>query len=276
MMWLFVILAIIGLFFFLKWQNDSIVINRISFKNNRIPKGFNGYKILHISDFHNKQFGTNQCNIIKKIEKINPDIIVITGDLIDSYRTKVNVALELIEEAMKISPIYYVVGNHEVRIGYDDFREKLIEKGVRVLDNKKIEILKGNEKIEIIGLADTSFRRMDESECSQVEYVETTLDEIVKENNNFKIVLSHRPHLFHSYSKYDVDLVFCGHGHGGQFRIPFVGGILVPDQGFFPKYSEGIHTENKTSMVVSRGLGNSGFPQRLFNRPELIVVELES
>lgn len=275
MVWVLIIIAIVGLFFFLKWQNDSIVINKISFKNSRVPNEFNGYKIVHISDLHNKQFGEKQHNIIEKISGINPDIIVITGDMIDSYNTKVDVALELASEAIKIAPIYYVTGNHEIRIGYEDFRAKLIEKGVVVLDNEKVELLRGKSRIEIIGLADTSFRRVKEIECQQVEYVETNLNNIVKENDNFKILLSHRPHLFHSYSKYDVDLTFCGHGHGGQFRIPFVGGILVPDQGLFPKYSEGMHTENNTSMVVSRGLGNSAFPQRLFNRPELIVVELQ-
>lgn len=276
MLSIFIIIAIVGLFFFLKWQNDSIVINKINFKNNKIPSEFNGYNIVHISDFHNKQFGDNQHNIIKKIVEINPDIIVITGDLIDSYNTKIHVALQFVREAIKLAPIYYVAGNHEIRIGYSQFREKLIAEGVRVLDNEKVELLRGNGRIEIIGLADTSFRRIKEIKCEQKEYVETTLGEIVKENNNFKILLSHRPHLFESYSKSNVDLVFCGHGHGGQFRIPFVGGILVPDQGFFPKYSEGMHTKNDTSMVISRGLGNSAFPQRLFNRPEIIVVQLKN
>lgn len=255
--------TIICLFIFFTWQNNSITINNISFKSDDIPKRFNGYKILQISDLHNKEFGTKQSKILSKIEKINPDIIVVTGDLIDSNHTNIDVAMDLINGAIDIAPIFYVSGNHEAwSDSYNNLKNQLKNSGVVVLDNKKTQVFNNNDSIDIIGLSDSS--------CNDSDL----LSSLTENSKNFKILLAHRPELFHIYSNSNVDLVFSGHAHGGQVRLPFIGGLVAPDQGFFPKLTEGVHKDNNTSMVISRGLGNSIIPIRIFNRPELIVVTL--
>ena len=272
---IFLLTTIIVLFIFFTWQNNSITINKISFKNDAIPDSFNGYKILQISDLHNKEFGTNQDKILAQIEKINPDIIVVTGDLIDSNHTNIDVAMDLINGAIDIAPIFYISGNHEAWSGsYSDLKTKLENSGVTVLDNEKIQVFNNNDSIDIIGLSDPSFINSDLLEYSGNTETKNLLSTLTKNSDNFKILLSHRPELFNIYSNSNVNLVFSGHAHGGQFRLPFIGGLIAPDQGFLPKLTEGIHTNNSTSMFISRGLGNSIIPIRIFNRPELVVVTL--
>lgn len=270
---MFILIVFIILFIFFKWQNNSITINEIVFKHDKILNEFDGYKILQISDFHNKRFGHKQHKILKKIEKINPDIIVVTGDLIDSNKTNIDSALDLINGTCEIAQVFYVSGNHEAWCdSYQTLKTKLDEVGVTILDNNKIEISKGSSFIELIGLSDASFFKSDTLEYNKFEEIENTLSNLVKLDKKFKILLSHRPELFNIYSNSEVDLVFSGHAHGGQFRIPLIGGLIAPDQGIFPRFSEGIHKNNKTSMIISRGLGNSIIPIRIFNRPELVVV----
>lgn len=272
---LFIVAISIILFTFFNWQNNSIIISEMVFKNDTIPKAFKGYKILQISDLHNKEFGSKQNKILAKIEKINPDIIVITGDLIDSNNTNIDIAMELINGAIKIAPIYYVSGNHEAWSGsYDELESNLENSGVVVLDNQKIEVMNDSDSIDIIGLADTSFIESDWLEHGGNAETKNLLNILTEGTTNFKILLSHRPELFDIYSNSNVNLIFSGHAHGGQFRLPFIGGLIAPDQGFFPKLTEGIHTSNDTSMIISRGLGNSIIPVRILNRPELIVVTL--
>lgn len=260
---------------FLKWQNNSITITKIDYQNDRVPVTFQGYKILQLSDLHNKEFGKGQKKILKKIESIHPDIIVITGDLIDSKKTDIDVALDLVKGAIKIAPIYYVSGNHEAWSGmYTTLKAKLEEIGVTVLENQKVTIVKDDESIDIIGITDTSFLNLNAYVNDGSEPLKNLLDSLIEENEKLNILLSHRPELFDLYTSSGMDLVFSGHAHGGQFRLPLMGGLVAPDQGFFPKFTEGIHTNNNTSMVISRGLGNSIIPIRLFNRPEIIVVTL--
>ena len=270
-----ILFIVIGLFVFFNYQNNSITINEIEFKNDNIPDSFKGYKILQISDLHNKEFGNSQEKILSKINKINPDIIVVTGDLIDSNNTNVDVAMKLINKVINISPIYYISGNHEAwSTSYNELKSKLEDSGVIVLENEKTHLLKGRDTIDIIGLSDTSFINSDLLEYAGNVKTEKLLNTLSENSSNFKILLSHRPELFDTYSNSSVDLVFSGHAHGGQFRLPFIGGLIAPDQGLFPKLTEGIHTSNNTTMVISRGLGNSIIPIRLFNRPELVVVTL--
>ena len=272
---LFIVAISIILFTFFNWQNNSIIISEMVFKNDNIPEAFKGYKILQISDLHNKEFGSKQNKILAKIEKINPDIIVVTGDLIDSNNTNIDIAMELINGAIKIAPIYYVSGNHEAWSGsYDELESNLENSGVVVLDNQKIVVMNDSDSIDIIGLADTSFIESDWLEYGGNAETKSLLNTLTEGTTNFKILLSHRPELFDIYSNSNVNLIFSGHAHGGQFRLPFIGGLIAPDQGFFPKLTEGIHTSNDTSMIISRGLGNSIIPVRILNRPELILVTL--
>jgi len=270
----YLLLATIIVAIFLYWQNNSLVITRIIYKNANLPTSFDDFTIVHISDLHNKQFGENQKYLMEHIEKINPDIIVVTGDLVDRRTYNLEIAMEFVNNALKVAPVYYVSGNHEAWSGkYDVIVKKLEEAGVVVLDDKVVQIEHGEEFINIIGLSDPDFLTSDYLEGTNSTKLEKALSELSKVEG-FKLLLCHRPELMDLYVVNNIDLVFSGHAHGGQIRLPFIGGILAPDQGFFPKYTSGSYSEKNTTMVVSRGLGNSVFPFRVFNRPEIIVVKL--
>lgn len=258
------------------WGNNAIQVNEIMYKNDKLPKAFEGYKIVQVSDLHNKEFGTQQTKLLRKIENQNPNIIVITGDLIDAKHTNLQTAMELIEGMVKICPVYFVSGNHEEWSGvYEELKEKLKQAGVTVLEDEMVALSNENKTIELIGLRDVSF--MEEEAGSNPETaIETTLRSLVGERDTFKLVLSHRPELFDAYVAGKADLVLSGHAHGGQFRIPFIGGLVAPDQGVFPKMTEGMHEREGTHLIISRGLGNSIIPLRILNRPELIAITLQS
>ena len=201
--------------------------------------------------------------------------VYLTGDMVDSRNTKVDIALKFAEQAVKIAPCYYVAGNHEARVEeYIDLKEGLMERGVTVLEDEKVEIEHMGESVVLVGVIDPSFET-DYLLGDDEAVMKSKLKELVKEEDGYIILLSHRPELFDSYVDNGVDLVFSGHAHGGQFRIPFIGGIVAPNQGVFPKYDAGVFTEDNTDMVVSRGVGNSIIPLRVNNRPEVVLVELE-
>jgi hypothetical protein len=265
------------LIIFLAWQNNGIVITKYEYANKKLPEKFNGFKVLHISDLHNKNYGER---LINKIKKINPDIIVITGDLIDRRKTMINTAADFIDGIVKIAPTYYVSGNHEqLSKHFDELKTVLHKSNVIIMDNSYATLYKNGFSIGLIGIADPAinFGKKTYLKENNFSYVRDNITKLIKDiNTDFNVLLSHRPELFSVYNELEIDLVFSGHAHGGQIRIPFVGGVLSPNQGFFPKYSEGMHSEGVTSIVVSRGLGNSVFPFRIFNRPELVLVTLKS
>lgn len=256
-------------------HNKSLEVNRINILSEKIPEGFTNFRIAQVSDLHNTEIGDDNEKLIARLKKSEPDIIAITGDLIDSRHTDIETALEFAERAAKIAPCYYVNGNHEGRVlaEYEKLKKGLSELGVTILENKKIEITNGDDTISLIGINDPKFRMklVDDTMDQNVAY---QLSEVVSDNNNYKILLAHRPEYFKSYAG-QVDLVLSGHAHGGQFRLPFVGGLVAPGQGLFPEYDSGLYTEENTNMVVSRGIGNSIIPFRINNRPEIVVIELE-
>lgn len=271
---IYIALAAILITIFCIWQNNHIVISNFNYNNQMIPDEFNGFKIVHISDLHNKSFGKNQEYILKKISSVYPDIIVVTGDLIDRRRYDLETSLLFIKGAMEIAPVYYVSGNHEAWSGkYENIRKELINHGAVVLDDTKVEFVRNNERIEILGLTDPAFLRSNYSDKKDTSKLEEHL-KLMGDDDIFQILLSHRPDLIEIYSRENINMIFSGHAHGGQIRIPGIGGIIAPDQGFFPKYTSGAHTIDKSTMYVSRGLGNSLMPIRIFNRPEIIAVTL--
>lgn len=270
-----IFLIIVSIVFFL-WQNNDILTTNIEYKNSKVPETFNGFSIVQVSDLHNKEFGKGQNRLIKKIKEASPDIIVITGDLIDRRRYNIHTSMVFIKAAIKIAPIYYVPGNHEAWSGkYDDIKKELMDAGVNVLDDEKLDLVKGPSKIQIIGVKDPSFLTSTYSQDTDYSDLEKTVKDLSKDSS-FQILLSHRPEIFDFYAKENIDLSFTGHAHGGQFRIPFIGGLVVPDQGFFPKYTSGLYKKGGSSMVVNRGLGNSIVPIRIFNRPEIIKLVLNN
>lgn len=204
-----------------------------------------------------------------------PDMIAITGDIIDSRKTNFEVALKFLKKAIQIAPCYYVTGNHEARVSeYEDLKHEMELIGVVILENEQIKLEQDEESITMLGLEDPSFKAY-YLDYDSSTWVEERLKEMKSEEEGFRILLSHRPELFSLYETYDMDLVLCGHAHGGQIRLPFIGGILAPNQGFFPKYDAGLYEENNTNMIVSRGIGNSAFPFRVNNAPEVILIELK-
>lgn len=255
------------------WGNTAIELNTYSIASSVLPKAFVGYRIAHISDLHNAQIGNDNFKLLTILNDAQPNIIVMTGDLIDSRNTDIKIALHFANEAMKIAPCYYVAGNHESRIfEYEDFKTKLEELGVVVLDDKSQVIYSGQDEIILLGVKDPNFET--NKILDDTVIVKNKVEKLLKNANGFTILLSHRPDFFDIYVESRIDLVFSGHIHGGQFRLPFIGGLYAPHQGFFPKFDGGLYTDNGTNMVVSRGIGNSLFPFRINNRPEVLLIEL--
>lgn len=262
------IAVLIGSVIWIAWANKALVCTEYIVKSERLPNAFDGFCIAQVSDLHNDVFGEGNADLLKLLDASKPDIIALTGDLIDSYDTDMEIAVSFVEEALKIAPCYYVTGNHEGRVeNWKQLLEELEQLGVTVLYDECIELECNGQKIVIAGVNDPKF----ETYAS----LQSVLSDLMEEDG-FTVLLSHRPELFDDYVTAGVDLVLTGHAHGGQFRVPFAGGLYSPDQGIFPEYDCGVYQKNGTAMVVSRGLGNSAFPFRLNNRPELVVVRLES
>ncbi len=256
------------------WGNVALQTTEYKIDNIlRLPASFDGFCIAQISDFHNTVIGNDNKYIIEAVKKSKPDIICFTGDLIDSYHTDIDISLKFVYEMVKIAPCYYVTGNHEQRISqYPVFKAELINAGVTVLEDDFAYIERLNEKIKIIGIDDPSFEAKYNKNAASV--VNQKLAKLNTDEDVYTILLSHRPDLINVYSLYNLDLVLSGHAHGGQFRIPFIGGLYAPQQGLFPKYDAGCFKSGSTTVVVSRGIGNSVVPLRLNNRPELVLVKL--
>ena len=259
------VIAVIAVIY-LYWGNTKIGVTNITVTSDNIPDEFNGFKIVHISDLHNAEFGDGQKYLIDKIEAQDADIIVITGDMIDSRRTDVDKAVELITGLGNKIPVYYVTGNHESRVReYNELESKLIENGVNVLKNESVKIEKDGSFINIIGVDDPSFGMSPNDIFHTVSELKT---------DGYDVLLSHRPELVETYCESGAELVLCGHAHGGQVRIPFAGGLVARNQGLFPEYTAGSYKSGSTEMIVSRGLGNSIIPLRVNNPPELVVITL--
>lgn len=265
---------LVALIIWVAWGNKALQLNTYTLCSSRLPESFNGFRIAHISDLHNTEIGKENEKLLEILQEAEPDLIAITGDLIDSRHTDTEIALNFVQEAMKIAPCYYVTGNHEGRVAaYSLLKEKMKAAGVIILDDAKAEIHLNGDTIFLLGVNDPSFQTDDMSVNS--EMVINTKLSCLKTDNDFSILLSHRPELFKIYAEKEIDLVLSGHAHGGQFRLPFIGGVVAPNQGFFPEYDAGMYTAGNTKMIVSRGIGNSLFPFRFNNRPEVILIELK-
>lgn len=262
------------LIIWIAYGNTDLEIYKYNVKSEDIPSEFDNFRIVQISDLHNAEFGENNEKLLLMLKQADADIIAITGDMIDSRNTDVDVAISFAQKAVNIAPVYYVNGNHESRVSgeYEKLKQGLTDAGVTILENSSADITIGDEAITLIGINDPTF-------C--MEFVDDTMEQniahqlvnVIPDNDNYKVLLAHRPEYFDVYAG-NVDLVLSGHAHGGQFRIPFIGGLVAPGQGFFPEYYEGSHIKENTEMIVSRGIGNSIIPFRINNKPEIIVAEL--
>ena len=259
------------------YSNKHIDVTKYDISDNQIPKTFDGYKIAQISDLHsvNNWFQADKKSLLRKLKKNDPDIIVMTGDMVDNDdQKKKTITYEFVEECTKIAPVYYVTGNHETTLkkSLDAFLESINDiDNVQVLRNKTVEIVKDDDRLVILGIDDPALLKHNTTIRKTICGLKQGYE------NEYVILLAHRPERIDDYVNNDVDLVFTGHSHGGQIRIPFVGGVFAPNQGLWPKYTSGVIDKDDIKMIISRGVGNSTsmFAKIRFNNsPELVIATL--
>ena len=269
-----VLLIVIALLLFCSYQNRHLETTYYTYKAEQFGADLEGYRIVQISDLHNAKFGKHNQKLVDRVRECEPDMIVLTGDLVDSNHTNVDRAVQFVDEIVKICPVYYVTGNHEYwleKSEYDELMDGLASAGAVILDDQVVEISRGDAKFRLVGLDD---KNLADGTLGTLLNNDQNVAHEDSEKKEFTVVLAHEPQYLARYAGTGVDLVLSGHAHGGQFRLPFVGGIVAPDQGFLPEYTAVEYYMNGTEMIVSRGLGNSVIPVRLFNYPEIVCVEL--
>lgn len=268
-------LLLAGVISWIAWANTALQLNTYTITSNKIPDEFSGFKIAHVSDLHCSQIGKGNHILLAMLEDAQPDIIAITGDLFDSEKSGTqDESIHFVSQAVKIAPCYYVTGNHEARFTDSDALKKQLKSiGVIVLDDSAVEYTLNESSIYVLGINDPSYET-GYLFGDSASVANNKLKPLVN-GEHFQLLLSHRPELFEVYCENGIDLVLSGHAHGGQFRLPFVGGLFAPNQGFFPEYDSGLYSDGQTHLIVSRGIGNSRFPFRFNNRPEIILIELQ-
>ena len=260
---------VVVIFMFIFWNQP--VYRNYTITSEKIN---NGFTIVQISDLHSTTYGKNQKRLIDKIDKANPDIILLTGDIVDDIEDEEN-AYILMEDLVAKYPLYYVDGNHEV---WHDETEKVYEEirkiGVTILENTYETIFINGDEIILAGIMDPSERKAKAKTTNVINKLEKTgLASL--ESDLFTILLTHRPEYFDLYEQYPLDLVLAGHAHGGQVRIPFlVNGLYAPDQGYKPDHAGGYYTQETYEMIVSRGLSLNPNLPRVFNPPEVVVIRV--
>ena len=265
---------------------DKIEIANYIIENEKIPKEFDNYVILQISDLHNKSFGKNNCKLISKIDQINPQVVFITGDIIDGENKNYQVALDLFNNLVKKYQVYHITGNHEQKALIKEYKDMYLEYFKQLkkipavhLDNEMIQIKKGDSHINLYGLT-IPFRcykylfDKDKSIDLGKDFLQNNLPTINKKEYN--ILLAHTPFYFEEYEKWGADLILAGHVHGGIIRLPYVGGLLSPNRHFFPKYDLGKYNKNNSTMIVTKGLGGSKVLVRINCKPEIVKITLKS
>jgi len=245
----------------------KIAISRYTPVFENLPHEFNDFMAAHISDLHNAGFGNR---IEDELIKEKPDIIVMTGDII-SFESRYANAIRLAKNIVQIAPTFYVNGNHEGRFKkYNEFTNRLKEAGVIVLENQIYKLTRAQNHITLIGINDPKFF----DGKKKIEFKEK-LKTISDNVDGFKILLTHRPEFFKFYAGLGINLSFAGHAHGGQIRLPKIGPLYAPGQGFFPKFASELCKIDDSYMAVSRGLGHTfRTPPRIFNKRELVFVKL--
>lgn len=304
----FTIIAGIILFFII-WaliEQKHLITTRYRIESAKLPKELNNTSFVVLADLHNCSFGKNNKRLIKRIEELSPDFILVAGDMINkkeiSYPSNAFTLLEALAEKYEI---YYGFGNHEQRMAaikeafpfeesdstalednslkaiYDicsswtSYLKKLDSIGVKFLDNDSLFYKKNGARLRISGIS-IGPEYFSKQILPQIEdsYIRNLIGEASKKD--YQILIAHNPIYFADYTKWGADLTISGHLHGGLVRIPGVGGILSPQYKFFPKYDSGSHTDNGQSIIISRGMGTHSSMPRLFNVPELLHVVLKN
>ena len=256
--------------FLIKDSRDDLEISRYEVKSQKLPESFDGFKIVQLSDLHGAEFGEDGMELVEKVKELEPDIIALTGDFVTDEGDLAAVK-KLAGRLTELCPVYFVSGNHEFGSGFAvELRNILEDAGVKYLSNEYLTISRGEDEILLGGVEDP------------LAYADMlSPDELAQKMNDaapdaFKILLGHRNYWMTEYPELPVDLIFCGHAHGGLIRIPGVGGLIGTDRRLFPDFDAGEYNNGRYTLIVSRGLGNSVPIPRVFNRPEIVCVELSS
>lgn len=261
-------------------SNNMLKITEYRVVNSKIPKAFNNLNIVQISDTHSKMFGKDNNKFIKLVENANPDIIVMSGDIIAGNIGNIEKAIEMFKPLYKKYPVYYVLGNHELMLN-----ENKLNKYIKMLEDNGVEVLidnssyyeKNGERIRVIGINYDENVKIESNSLDKnenfVKIIKYKFNDINKDEYN--ILIAHDPENFELYEKIKPDLIFSGHDHGGLVRFGKIA-LLSPRKKFFPKYAYGKNTINDTTMITSSGIGNARIPIRLFNRPEIVKVILKN
>ncbi|URZ15165.1 metallophosphoesterase [Clostridium felsineum] len=266
-------------------DNNVIQICKYKIFSKRLPKEFNGFTIVQLADLHSKRYGDDNAKLINKINKINPNVIMVTGDMINDDGNY-SVCIKLLENLSSKYKVYFIVGNHEQNLRilnphkYNNMMAELMKIKVDVLLNEKREILLNGKIINLYGafMESRYYRNMLDKKSKSIEFTLEDLEENIGQANSelYNILMIHNPIFFETYSDWGADLVLCGHMHGGMVRFPLIGGVFSPENNLFPKFCSGIFQQNNASMIVSRGIGIGSFGFRFFNRPELTVITLKN
>lgn len=256
--------------FLIKDSRDDLEISRYEVKSQKLPESFDGFKIVQLSDLHGAEFGEDGMELVEKVKELEPDIIALTGDFVTDEGDLAAVK-KLAGRLTELCPVYFVSGNHEFGSGLAIKVRNILERaGVKYLSNEYLTINRGDDEILLGGVEDP------------LAYADMlSPDELAQKMNDaapdaFKILLGHRNYWMTEYPELPVDLIFCGHAHGGLIRIPGVGGLIGTDRRLFPDFDAGQFNNGRYTLIVSRGLGNSVPIPRIFNRPEIVCVELSS
>ncbi|RQW67038.1 metallophosphoesterase [Listeria sp. SHR_NRA_18] len=265
------------------WSTKQLRTTDYNIVSAKIAPELDGFRILQLSDVHGDTFGRYNHRLIKKIWAIDPDIIVVTGDLLDGDEG-INTAITLMRKLARRYPIYYVTGNHEARsANLEDLLPELDKAGITYLKNQHVYIERDGKSFALAGIDDPSMLiqkphqlTFAEEIAREEEIVATEIEEATTgiPDSIFTFLLSHRPEKWPLYQQAPVDLVCCGHAHGGQVRLPFTEGLYAPHQGLMPKWTAGLKEAKGKAMIISRGVGNATLVPRVFNEPDLPIIIL--
>lgn len=255
------ILAGFSLLSYVYYEVHTISVKRYRIAIKKLPPAFDGFTILHLSDLHCKEYGSGQKKVLDLIGGFKFDMVACTGDFVDKRNPDTKPAIELISGLIE-KPVYFVPGNHDH--SSSKISEVLGSLGVTVLNNKAEKYIKDNSHVWIVGV-DDPYLGLDRLDLAM---------EVVRDSAP-RILMAHAPSIFPSAIQENIDLVLVGHTHGGQVRIPFVGAIIVPGQGLFPKFDYGVYNHQNTDMVINGGLGESMLPLRFNSRPEIVLITIE-
>lgn len=278
-----VVIAALGVVYL--WiENKNLVVTNYLLEQKRVPNHFHDMRFVCITDLHYNQFGKANVKLLKAIHECKPDAILIAGDLVvTSKSNKVELAYQFLEELTKRYPVYYAPGNHELKweqgIGcskdfYQSFLKQLEKLGVCYLNNSSVTLKKGTDTLVIKGLS-LPLKYFSKGK-HKIEIGPREIESLIGKvsDNAYEILLAHIPDYFDAYAEYGADFILSGHVHGGIMKLPVLGGVISPRYELFPKYDSGIFKKGRTVMFLSRGLGTHTIPVRVFNRPELLCVEI--